>query len=189
MSKSLVFSQVVFDKTHLYRRAVFMGLCAVFASAAIIAYYDRSVTQVSSTGALAAMELPFMTLMPYLISAVIASLTAIGVMSILPNAKVAAPAQQIVTRLREISDGDLTVRVRLNSDDPLKEVGMAFNAAATGLSGRVAHWKVVDRQQWGVLCRIRQAIEEGDREEALRFVSEMEQNWDRIADIEQQLIC
>jgi methyl-accepting chemotaxis protein len=189
MFRSLVSTQDVFDKAHLYRRAVFMGLCAVFASAAIIAYYDRSTPQVSSTGALAVIELAFMTLMPYLISAVIATLTAIGVMSILPNAKVAAPAKQIVTRLREISDGDLTVRVRLNADDPLKEVGTAFNAAATGLSDRVAHWKVVNRQQWGVLCRIRQSIEEGDREKALRFVSEMEQNWDRIAEIEQQLIC
>lgn len=189
MSRSLVSTQAVFDKAHLYRKAVFMGLCAVFASAAIISYYGRSAPQVSSTGTLTAIELAFMTLMPYLISAVIATLTAIGVMSILPNAKVAAPAQQLVTRLREISDGDLTVRVRLTGEDPLKEVGTAFNAAATGLSDRVAHWKVVNRQQWGVLCRIRQAIEGGDREEALRFVSEMEQNWDRIAEIEQQLIC
>jgi len=189
MSRSLVSPQAVFDKAHLYRRAAFMGLCAVLASAAIIAYYDRAITQISSSGTFAAVELAFMTFMPYLISAVIATITAIGVMSILPNAKLAEPTQQIVTRLRDISDGDLTVRVRLNGDDPLKEVGTAFNAAATGLGDRVAHWKVVNRQQWGVLCRIRQAIEAGDQEEALRFVSEMEQNWDRIAEIEQQLIC
>jgi len=189
MSRSLVSPQAVFDKGHLYRRAAFMGLFAVFTSAAIIAYYDRTVAQISSTGSLASIELVVLTFMPYLISAAIATLTAIGVMSILPNAKVAAPAQQIVTRLREFSDGDLTVRVRLNGDDALKEVGTAFNSAATGLSDRVAHWKVVNRQQWGVLCRIRQAIENGDQEEALRFVSEMEQNWDRIAEIEQQLIC
>lgn len=189
MSRSLVPAQSVFDKAGLYRKAVFMGLSAVFASGAIIAYYNRSVPQLTSTAALAPLELAFMTIMPYLIAAVIATLTAIGVMSILPNARIAEPAQQIVCRLREITDGDLTVRVRLNGDDPLKEVGTAFNAAAANLSDRVAHWKVVNRQQWGVLCRIRQSIEEGDREQALRFVAEMEQNWDRIAEIEQQLTC
>jgi hypothetical protein len=40
-----------------------------------------------------------------------------------------------------------------------------------------------------VLCRIRQAVEENDEEQALRFVAEMEQNWDRIAEIEQRLIA
>jgi len=189
MSTSLVSASTVFDKSRLYRKAMFMGLTAVLASAAIIVYYNRSVPDVLSKGSYGALEWALMTLMPYLISAVIATLTAIGVMTILPTTRVAAPAEQIIYRLREISDGDLTVRVRLSGDDPLKEVGTAFNAAATSLSDQVAHWKVVNRQQWGVLCRIRQSIEEGDREQALRFVSEMEQNWDRIAEIEQQLIC
>ena len=189
MSTSLVSAQNVFDKPRLYRKAAFMGLTAVLASAAIISYYNRNVATMWSAETRVGFELAVMTLMPYMISAVIGVIAAIGVMAILPTARVAAPAEQIVHRLREISDGDLTVRIRLNGDDPLKEVGAAFNSAATNLSDRVAHWKVVNRQQWGVLCRIRQAIEEGDRESALRHVCEMEQNWDRIAEIEQQLVC
>lgn len=189
MSTSLVSAQNIFDKTRLYRKVVFMGLTAVLASAAIISYYNGHVATAVSADSRAGIQLAVITLMPYMVSAVIGMLTVIGVMSILPNTRVAAPAEQIVHRLREISDGDLTARVRLNGDDPLKEVGIAFNSAAGNLSDRVAHWKVVNRQQWGVLCRIREAIEAGDREAALRHVSEMEQNWDRIAEIEQQLVC
>jgi methyl-accepting chemotaxis protein len=189
MSTSLVSTSNVFDKTRLYRRAAFMGLSAVMASAAIITIYNHTVGGLLSSSSRAGMELAVVTMMPYMIAAVIGMLTAFGVMAILPSAKVAAPAEQIVHRLRDVSDGDLTVRVRLESDDPLKEVGAAFNAAATSMSDRVAHWKVINRQQWGALCMIRQAIEEGDRERALHHVSEMEQNWDRIAEIEQQLVC
>jgi methyl-accepting chemotaxis protein len=189
MSQSLVSSESVFDKTRLYRKAVFMAFSAVLASAGIIAYYDQNVSSVLSSGAAAELEVAALTLMPYLIAAVIATITAIGVMTILPSTRVAEPAEEIVHRLRDIGDGDLTTRVRLEADDPLKEVGIAFNTAASSIGDRVAHWKIVNRQQWGVLCRIRQAVELDDREEALRFIAEMEQNWDRIAEIEQQLTC
>ena len=189
MVTALISSGSVFDKTRLYRTAVFMGLAAVMASAAIITYYNRTVTDLLAADSSGGFDLAAMTLMPYLVSAVIAAITAIGVLTILPATKMAAPAEQVVFRLRDISDGDLTARIRLGGDDPMKEVGIAFNTAAANLGDRIAHWKVVNRQQWGVLCRIRQAVEENDAEQALRFVAEMEQNWDRIAEIEQQLIC
>jgi len=179
----------VLDKSRLYRKAAFMGLAAIMASAAIIAFYERGVNDMLAVDSTVGFELAAMTLMPYMISAVIATITAIGVLTILPATKVAAPAEQIIYKLRDISDGDLTARIRLGGDDPLKEVGIAFNAAASNLGDQIAHWKVVNRQQWGVLCRIRQAVEEKDTEQALRFVAEMEQNWDRIAEIEQQLTC
>lgn len=179
----------VLDKARLYRKAAFMGLTAIMASTAIIAYYERGVNEMMAVESVHGFELAAMTLMPYMVSAVIATITAIGVLTILPATKVAAPAEQIIHKLRDISDGDLTTRISLAGDDPLKEVGIAFNAAAGNLGDRIAHWKVVNRQQWGVLCRIRQAVEENDTEQALRFVAEMEQNWDRIAEIEQQMIC
>jgi methyl-accepting chemotaxis protein len=179
----------IFDKSRLYRKAVFMGLSAVLASGAIITFYNEYVGGVTVSDAAAGLELAALTLMPYMISAVIATITAIGVMNFLPTVRVVAPAEQIVSRLRELCDGDLTTRVRLDTDDPLKEVGIAFNAAAGNLGDRIAGWKVVNRQQWGVLGRIRQAVEENDMKAALRFVAEMEQNWDRIAEIEQQLEC
>lgn len=189
MATAVLSAGTVLDKARLYRKAAFMGLAAVLASGAIIAYYEQSISQALVVDTVAGPELAFMTLLPYMISALIATITAIGVLTFLPATKVVAPAEQIIYKLRDISDGDLTTRIRLEGDNPLKEVGVAFNAAAGNLGDRIAHWKVVNRQQWGVLCRIRQAVEENDPEQALRFVSEMEQNWDRIAEIEQQLTC
>ncbi len=179
----------VLDKARLYRQVVFMGLAAIMASTAIIAYYERGGNEAMASGSTGGFELAAMTVMPYMVSAVIAAITAIGALAILPATKMAAPAEQIIYKLRDLSDGDLTARIRLEGDDPLKEVGIALNAAAGNLGDQIAHWKVVNRQQWGVLCRIRQAVEENDSEQALRFVAEMEQNWDRIAEIEQQLTC
>ena len=179
----------VLDKARLYRKATFMGLAAIMASSAIIAFYERGGNETLMANSAQGFELAAMTLMPYMVSAVIATITAIGVLAMLPATRVAAPAEQIIYKLRDISDGDLTARIRLAGDDPLKEVGIALNAAAGNLGDQIAHWKVVNRQQWGVLCRIRQAVEENDAEQALRFVAEMEQNWDRIAEIEQQLTC
>ena len=189
MSQTMVSTKLIFDKAHQFRKVVFMTLSAVLASASIIAYYNLNDGYLTSANTTNSFELAMLTLMPYMISAVIAAMTAVSVMAILPTTKVAAPAEQIIHRLRDISDGDLTVRVRLNGEDPLKDVGMAFNAATSHLGDRVAHWKVINRQQWGVLGRIRQAVEKNDQEQALRFVAEMEQNWDRIAEIEQELIC
>ena len=189
MSVSVTSPDSIFSRSHLYRQAIFMSMVAVGASAAIITYFNQNVADRLMSDARAGFELAAVTLMPYMISAVIATITAIGVMNLLPTTRVAAPAEQIVHHLRDLADGNLTIRLRLNGDDPLKDVGVAFNSAAGSLADRVAHWKVVNRQQWGVLCRIRQAVEMNDREEALRFVAEMEQNWDRIAEIEQQLTC
>jgi methyl-accepting chemotaxis protein len=179
----------VLDKSRLYRTALFMGFSAIMASVAIIWFYNDNVLGVVSAGISSRIQLAVLTLMPYMISAVISAITAIGVMAILPTTRVAAPVSQLVARLKEISDGDLTVRVRLEGEDPLKDVGTAFNGAVSCLADQIAHWKIVNRQQWGVLCRIRQAVEEQDQEQALRFICEMEQNWDRIAEIEHRLIA
>jgi len=189
MIARLLKAESVLDHRRLYRTALFMGLSAIMASAAIIGYYNDNVLSVVSSGISDRIQLTLLALMPYMISAVISAITAIGVMNMLPTARMAAPVHQMVTRLKEISDGDLTVRVKMDGEDPLKDVGTAFNGAVSSLGDQIAHWKIVNRQQWGVLCRIRKAVEEKDEEQALRFVAEMEQNWDRIAEIEQRLIA
>jgi len=178
----------VLDRGRIYRRSALMGVIAIAASAGIIAYYNRTIFERISDRTYAGLELAVLTMLPYMISAVIATITAIAVMSVLSTSRVAKPAQSLIYRLREVADGDLTVRVRSEGEDPLKEVSTAFNSAMSSLSDQVAHWKIVNRQQWGVLCRIRQATEDNDPERALQFIAEMEQNWDRIAEIENRLI-
>jgi methyl-accepting chemotaxis protein len=188
MMSAFASSESVFDRWSIYRRIGLMGLSAVLASAGIIAYYNRTILSQISDRTYAGFELAVMTLMPYMISAVIATITAFAVLSVLSTSRAVRPTEQMVYGLREVADGDLTVRMRLEGDDPLKDASTAFNTALSSLSDQIAHWKIVNRQQWGVLCRIRAAVEENDSEQALRWVAEMEQNWDRIAEIENRLI-
>ena len=175
-----------FDKTRVYRTAGFMGISALLTSAAIIVYFNN---MQQSEAMYDSMQLAVTTLMPYMISAVIAAITAIGVMTILPTTRVVEPTRQIIAHLNEVAAGDLTVRMRLHADDPLRDVGKTFNSAMGEVGNQVAQWKVLNRQQWGVLCQIRHAVEMNDYREAILFVEQMEKNWDKIAEIEQRFIA
>ncbi len=188
MSDHVLTGTSALEKYRLYRTTIFMGLSTVLVSAAFISYCNSIVSNVVTESVYDSFQLAVLTLMPYMISAVIAAITAVGMMTILPATRVADPARELEAQLREVAAGDLTVRVTLHAGDPLRGVGNAFNGTVATLSDQIAAWKVINRQQWGVLCRIRQAVEEGNCTEAVRFMDEMEQNWDRIAEIEQRLI-
>ena len=99
------------------------------------------------------------------------------------------PTRQIATRLNEMAAGDLTTRVRLQPNDPLKDVAHSFNNAVSQMGDSIAQWKVINRQQWGVLCYIRHAVEMGKPDEALTFIGQMERNWDKIAEIEEKFVA
>jgi len=175
-------------KSHLYRKIVFMGWSAILASAGIIAYYNLNMADTDLMYSGSNWSLALNMFMPYLIAAVISAIAAIGVMTIWPSTRVVGEAQQLVSTLNEISTGDLSARVRLDGDDPLTEVGIVLNHSSSTLGGEISQWKLINRQQWGALCRIRQAVEEGNTQLALVHVIEMEKNWDKIAEIENKLI-
>lgn len=188
MSSGFANAESVFSKTHLYRSIAFMCLAAVAASAGVISYFNRAPVGFAEVDP-NSFQLVASTLMPYMISAVIAAITAIGVVTILPTARLEGPANRLATGLREVADGDLTTRVRLESDEPLSELASELNRAVGHLNTQISEWKLLNRQQWGVLCRIRSAVEHGDSQRALYHVAEMEVNWDRIAEIESKLIA
>ncbi|MBU0983247.1 MAG: hypothetical protein KKA42_05220 [candidate division Zixibacteria bacterium] len=175
-------------KSQLYRTTAFMALSAILTSAALITYFSNAEMASSGTAATNPLHIGVVTLMPYMISAVIAAITAIAAMTIIPAAQFGESTSRIMQGLNEVQAGDLTARVRLSSNDQLKEAGNSFNSAVSELSNSIAQWKVIDRQQWGALCRIRAAVESNHPEEALQFVEEMERNWDKIAEIENRLI-
>jgi methyl-accepting chemotaxis protein len=189
MTEECLSRETLFDKARTYKTATFMGLSAVMVCTAVIQYFNASLADNPAVDEYGGMQLVAVMLMPYLISAVIAATTMVGVISLLPTARVVEPARQFMSCFREMQEGDLTVRVRLKAEDPLKEVAHSFNAATAALGNEIASWKVINRQQWGVLCQIRNAVETGDKESAIRFIEEMERNWDRIAEIEQRLIA
>jgi methyl-accepting chemotaxis protein len=175
------------QKSRLYRTVAFMGGSSILAIASVIVYFNHAFSVDVAAEFFGHAELIAITLTPYMISAVIAAITAIGVMTILPAARYVDPSVQLVVRLREIAEGDLSARVRLHTHDQLRDVANELNTAVGSVGNRVAQWKVINRVQWGVLGRIRMAAEHGDCDDVLHFVGEMEKNWDRIAEIERSL--
>jgi methyl-accepting chemotaxis protein len=175
------------EKKQVYQKIAFMGASAVVVCAVIITYFNQAISLNALADFLSKTELAAVALMPYMISAVIAALTAVGVMSVLPSAQYAEPSIHLVSALRAIGDGDLSVRLKLKTDDPLRDVGNELNCAVDSLGSHVTEWKLLNRKQWGVLCRVRMAAEHGDNEDVLHFVQEMEKNWDKIAEIERSL--
>ena len=174
-------------KTHLYRKIAFMGWAAILASAAIIAYFDLNMADHGMTYNGSSWSLAVNTFMPYLIAAIISAIAAIGVMTIWPSTRVVGEAKHLITTLDDISSGDLTARARLQGNDPLVGVGTALNESTSYIAKEISQWKIINRQQWGVLCRIRQSTEDGNLAQALVHVAEMEKNWDKIAEIESRL--
>lgn len=188
MSFSYLARNRILDKSRLYRISAVMVITCLFVSGAVIFHYGGMGFAPSSESTLDSVA-PFLeNLMPFLIAASIAALTAIAVMNMLPTVIVGESVDKMSRALKEVRSGDLTIRVRLKGDDQLLEAAECFNEALGIVSTRVDNWKMINRQQWGVLCRIRHAVEMGDKDAALEQVAVMEQNWDKIVDIENSLI-
>ena len=122
-----------------------------------------------------------------MISAVVAAMTAVAIITILTTARSIDPSDRILERLRELNSGDLASRLSVNGDGQLKEIANELNQAVTSLGHQVSTLKVVNRQQWNSLCGVRESIERGNSEAALSFIEEMEKNWTKIAEIEKKL--
>ncbi|MBN1212193.1 MAG: hypothetical protein JXA92_06400 [candidate division Zixibacteria bacterium] len=173
-------------KRRIYSVVGLMAGSAVFISAVIIAWFNSSASSELLTAVYGRVELAAITLMPYMISAVVAAITAIGIITILPSARVVEPAEQILTRIRDLACGDLAGTVNLRGNGQLKMLIQELNRATANLSSDITDLKIINRQQWGLLCEIRMWAENHDCDTMLVFVNEMEKNWDKIAEIEER---
>lgn len=176
------------QRTKFYRSIGVMGASAVSISAAMIYFFDMHLAHEQLQAMYSQFEIAAMTLMPYLFSAVVAAITAIAVMTSLPSVRLAEPTGKLLERLREASAGNLGGKIKIHGDVPLKDVAQEMNATFSNLSITVSNWKLLDRQQWGILCRLRLAAEGSDMDTVLTCVAEMEQNFDKIAEIEERLV-
>lgn len=127
------------------------------------------------------------TLLPYMISAVIAAITAIAIMAMVPAKPAPDQTAFIAERLRRLIDGDLASKVPIKAEGNFREVSYELNRAIGSLNSQVSKLKVLNRQQWQSLCEIRTAVELQDCAAAMQHVHNMEQNWTRIAEIEKSL--
>ncbi|NOY88972.1 MAG: hypothetical protein GXO93_06215 [FCB group bacterium] len=172
-----------------YNRLAILILTAIILSAVIIIYfnnvssYDYQVFDVYNS-----LEIAAVTLLPYMISAVVAAITAIGIMTILPLVKSIRFAHQIQLRLRKMAEGDLSDKLQIEIEsDYWKDIAYEINNASGYLGGMIAKLKIINRQQWNLLELIRQASLNDDSEFALKMIEKMEENWYKIAEIESKL--
>ncbi|MEW6049998.1 MAG: hypothetical protein AB1644_02910 [Candidatus Zixiibacteriota bacterium] len=175
------------EKSRLYLRIGLLTGSAVVICTAIITYFNGAETGSLLADVGSAINLAAVTLLPYMISAVVAASTAIAVMTILPTARAVDPAERIIDRLKELSAGNLTSRLTVAGDSNLKEIAGELNRAVTNLGNQLTSLKIINRQQWGSLCGIRGAADHNDSATVLRYVEEMERNWKKIAEIEERL--
>ncbi len=176
------------QRTGLYvRAAVLLTASVVICTTIIIRYTDWQAGSFMAEFS-TLLDLSINTLLPYMISAVVAAITAVAIMALLAGKPVEDPSIRIVERLRGLVDGDLSSRVNIRAEGSLREVSYELNRAVATLNTQVSKLKVLNRQQWQSLCEIRSAVEAADCPEAIRHIENMEQNWTRIAEVEKSLM-
>lgn len=162
---------------------------ALILSAAVIVYFDSYTGQAVGSGAQTKLTLAAQTLFPYMISAVVAAITAIGVIAMLPMARRVTPTTIVQERLHRLAEGDLASPINVTPlDMQMKGIAHELNRSIGHLGKSFAELKVINRQQWDYLESIRVSLERGEINSAMTAVQIMEKNWQRIAEIEQSMM-
>ena len=174
-------------KRQLYVRIWLLSVSALVICGTVIVHSTQWAQGSLLADVSSVIDLAIESFLPYMISAVVAAMTAVAIITILPTARSIDPSDRILERLRELNSGDLASRLSVNGDGQLKEIANELNQAVTSLGHQVSTLKVVNRQQWNSLCGVRESIERGNSEAALSFIEEMEKNWTKIAEIEKKL--
>jgi methyl-accepting chemotaxis protein len=162
-----------------------MVFAAISLSAATIWYSEVVLSESESSAVTRAFEMTIFTLLPYLFSAAIASITAIAIITMIPMRRLYEPAEQIRGRLKALANGDMATKLTIKGDNPqMRETAHELNQTVSELGRRIAEWKIINRQQWDLLCAIRNASKNGHKEQMEMLIKQMEKNWMRIAEIE-----
>jgi hypothetical protein len=175
------------ERAAFYRRATVLLIATVIVCATLIVHYTDWQAGSFMAEFSSIIDVGINTLLPYMISAVIAAITAIAIMAMIPAKPAPDQSYYIAQRLRGLVQGDLYSKVAVKSEGNLREVSYELNRAIATLNSQVSKLKVLNRQQWDSLCEIRAAVEGQDGATALRHIQNMEQNWTRIAEIEKTL--
>ena len=124
-----------------YRGIWLLASSAVVLSSAVIVYYNHKMYHELIANAYSALELTAITLMPYMISAVVATITATGIMSMLPVVKSKQTATRIHKRMKQLGDGDLSTGPRIETNNPyLKDISHELTYIIGTMSSAIAQW-------------------------------------------------
>jgi len=176
------------EKSQIFARVGYISIATIVLTAIIIGYFN-SITESQIEQVYNKTELAALTLIPYMISAVIAAITAICITNLLPWLKVGKSLDQIEMRLREMAAGDLSTMLKTKTSIPrIQPIMIEMNNTIAILGNQLAQWKVINRHQWELLQSIRTAASANKSSEVLDLVNEMEIKWERIAEFESNII-
>lgn len=175
------------EKKSLYRAMAIMGATTVVLSATVIAFMNGLTSYDVWDNALGRMDLAIASLMPYLISAVIAAITSIAIVTMLPFFKVLGILTSVHHRLHLLSDGDLCSKIPVGKGSH-SEIAITLNDAVDKMASRISQMKALNRKQWDLLEMVRLSAQKDDLNLTVEIIEEMEENWVKVAKIEEQLV-
>ncbi|MFH1686960.1 MAG: hypothetical protein ABIE70_05495 [bacterium] len=177
------------DRNPLWSPLATMSLSTLVVSAAIIVFFEGTGAEGPWARVSGIMSVAAVTLMPYMISAAVAATTAVGIMLIWPWIRIPSALSAVQARLREMAVGDLASRIRISGDNEMVS-GLAreINATVGELGNLIARWKLLDRGQWDLLESIRLAATKGDTETIARQVKLLQENFEKIGELHQQIV-
>jgi methyl-accepting chemotaxis protein len=166
-----------------------MVISAVIVSGAIIGSYNLAVNSDHWREIGSGLELIAIIMLPYMISAVVAATTAIGILALLPWIRLPEAVHAVQARLREMAAGDLSSRIRIQGNSVhARQLARELNCALGDLAGVIARWKLLDRAQWDLAEAVRIAAARKDYDEIARQIELIEKNFEKIGELHEQLI-
>ena len=188
---SMGLAQAISGKMPLETKALFrtigiLGFSAVTLSAAVIAYFNGIFSNDGLVDVMGQIELLTTSVMPYLISAVIAAITASSINTIIPFFKILSVQAQVYNRLELLAKGDLCSKIPAGRGQAAK-IAHSLNDAVDHLASRVSQLKAINHKQWDLAETIRMSAKQGDCSIVLQAGDQMEENWKRASKIEDQL--
>jgi len=173
----------------LYTKLTLMAAAALTVSGAMIVLSSQQPVEQVGPDVYGRLAVSAELLLPYMISAAVSAITAIAILTVLPMGRAYHKLEVIRLRMQALASGDLSTRLQISTDSPeVRLMAGDLNTTVSALGNQIAQWKIINRQQWDILEHIRHAAARGDTEGVMRYVDRMSKNWERIAEIEQNLV-
>jgi DNA-directed RNA polymerase subunit L len=169
-------------------RIGFIAISAILTSAVVIIFYNNNTSEANLNHFGNAFEVAALTLMPYMISAVIAAITVLCILNIIPTVRNHEIARQICDRLRAVSKGDLTGEtVVKQSEKYMEDIVYEMNYSINHLNHTISKMKIINRQQWDILQTIKDSTFSNNTKMVMDMIDKMEENWNKIAELEETI--
>ena len=172
--------------SQIMREVGFLTLAAILLSGGIIWFYNRVLFNEQIYEIYSQSELAGITFMPYFISAAIAALTALYITYYIPTMMAKKQSHQIAERLQMLGQGDLASFARIqSSSEEINHISKELSYTVAQWNSHMSQMKIINRQQWDLIQAVKKAAVKNDSLSILMHLKEIEQNWNKIAEIEE----